>query len=686
MILLSVLCFGLGKKTEFVIDLMEHGITAPRFTENPAYRTTKNTYAELPGELTKEGMYQMQINGKELRKEFVEDSNFLPKEFKPQHFYHKTYRDQPSTLSAYASMLGLYPDSIGWIQYQNMGYSAAEAPFTREEETDVRKALGLPLAPNKLTTRDLTIWAENNGRTFFNDPLNNCPQMHKQMNENLDIANKKYTENKRFDALYEAMEKTLGVPDNVLNFKNAHLYLDDYVTAQANKRSFPEFDEQLAANTWISNYFRRYYYEGRYGNDLNLAKIASTDFFTYTLIAMYGKMKTIKGEITNDHYTNLKYTQFVGNENSLIAADKILNDNPSDPLLPPRFGSNLRFELFENGGKYFVRSSIEEVPLKMKGATDGVMPYEDFMNYLYSSIYYGDIDRYCQGQENPADRMKSTYANYEKYVFSQSPDLKGQQKAVATQTDDGSTFFEQKFVELGQREAPKVVEIQEPVIVTRPSPPMGRVPSYYLNEFPTEYQRYSAARQSYSQTPPRYTRYEGAQVAAAPPTQTRYQTSQTSYAPPPQQPAPIIAAQPPVQRGEFSQMVETSKCACGPKQPAAAPLGVKYNPNETREYKVDIPYLHPVDVPQVIHDTRYVMVPQPVVQTITKPVIQEKLVREKPTEVHHIKLEKAAVAAPIQFVQETPKIGWPWWWWIPLVLLCCCLPLLCCLSYFLCCK
>jgi hypothetical protein len=214
---------------------------------------------------------------------------------------------------------------------------------------------------------------------------------------------------------------------------------------------------------------------------------------------------------------------------------------------------------------------------------------------------------------------------------------------------------------------------------------MGRVPSYYLNEFPMEYQRYSAARQTYAQPPTRYTRYEGAQVAAPPPTQTRYQTPQTSYTSAPVMTAPVMAAPPPTQRAEFTQMVETSKCACGPKQPAVAPMAAKYNPKETREYKVDIPYLHPVDVPQVIHDTRYVMVPQPVVQTITKPVIQEKLVREKPTEVHHIKLEKSA--APIQFVQETPVVaGWPWWWWIPLVLLCCCLPLLCCLLYFLCCK
>lgn len=120
----------------------------------------------------------------------------------------------------------------------------------------------------------------------------------------------------------------------------------------------------------------------------------------------------------------------------------------------------------------------------------------------------------------------------------------------------------------------------------------------------------------------------------------------------------------------FAQMVDSSQCGCGAKKKAVVAKVDKYNPYLTSEHKVDIPYLHPVDVPQVIHDTRVVMVPQPV----AKPIIQTKLIAEKPTEIHHIEMAKKA--GPVQFIEEEKAAaGWPWWWWIPLLLLCCCLPL-----------
>jgi len=120
----------------------------------------------------------------------------------------------------------------------------------------------------------------------------------------------------------------------------------------------------------------------------------------------------------------------------------------------------------------------------------------------------------------------------------------------------------------------------------------------------------------------------------------------------------------------FSNMVETTKCAADDIKVSTAPPVAKYNPYETNEHKADIPFLHPVEVQQVIHDTRVVMVPQPV----PKQIIHEKLITEKPTEIHHIQLEKSA--APVAFAEIAPAAaGWPWWWWIPLLLLCCCLPL-----------
>lgn len=162
-----------AKETKLLIDLLSHGITAPRYTENSLYKVTNNDYPEFPGELTNEGFFQMEQIGKNLKKEFKDDQKFLPNDFRPEMFYHKSYRDEPSVISAYTTMLGAYPDSISWIQFINMGSDTPDPPFDRDDEIEVRKALRLSTNPSDVNTREMTIWSENDGRTFLNDPLNN---------------------------------------------------------------------------------------------------------------------------------------------------------------------------------------------------------------------------------------------------------------------------------------------------------------------------------------------------------------------------------------------------------------------------------------------------------------------------------------------------------------------------------
>ena len=67
-------------------------MTAPRFTENPEYKVTSNSYNEDEGELTKEGDLQMEQFGKQLRREFIGDNQLLPNDYKPENFYHKVYK------------------------------------------------------------------------------------------------------------------------------------------------------------------------------------------------------------------------------------------------------------------------------------------------------------------------------------------------------------------------------------------------------------------------------------------------------------------------------------------------------------------------------------------------------------------------------------------------------------------
>ncbi|CAI2375735.1 unnamed protein product [Moneuplotes crassus] len=799
LLLVLFLSISKGRETKLLVDLQEHGITAPRYTQNPDYIVTFNQYEESPGELTEKGIFQMQKHGKELRKEYIQDKGFLPNDFKPQNFHLEAYRDEPSTLSTYSSMLGVYPDSINWIQYQHTNGDSG-APFEKQDENKVRKTLGLSPNPSQLTTREATIWSESDGKTFFNDPLSNCPEMQNQISKNLQDAHDKYTKNRRFDALFDKMANTFGVERKEITFKSAHLYLDDFVTSQANEKPVPEFDEQFVTEQIIQNYYRKYYFEGLFGDNLDLARVASTPYFNYLLTAMYAKYKTEKGELTNDHYENLKYAQFTGNENAMIAAIKLLNRKTTDPDISPKFGLTLRFELFEEAGKYFVKTTLDGKTFDLDGSPDGIMSYEDFMNLIYSKLYFGDIGNYCRGFDTLQGNDKPILSSYEEYIWNINPEMrishqlsrrgktKFNEQSFVELLKDGTTpgkndefdkyysFIQDRMSPTGQQNLYNKVAPEERKYMLETSSSNSNyeysqpVNTYSSNSYTqaggnTQYQ-YSPQQysQQYSQ-PVTTTSYASSSQPAGSSTtyvsssqpagsSTTYVSSSqpvrtsTSYASSSQpagssttyvsssQPAgastTYVSSQPtvvssnyiaspqpmasstnyvavssqPVQSSsqyvvsqpsdnvEFSNLVETS--AVEYNAPPRKSFPTTYDPHVTVETNVDVPFLHPVEVDQVVHDAQVVAVPQTVIQEkivkVPQPIIQQKIVSvpEKPTEFHHINLNKAPQQS-ISFAQsEEPKKEGEsslWWWLLPLLLLlCCCLPLLCCLLWYLFCR
>ena len=652
------------KQTKLVVDLMKHGATAPRYTANPIYSVTKSTYKEDPGELTDEGTIQMERHGKDLAQEFIVQNKFLPDTFQPENFYQKTYSDEPSVMSAYATMLGAYPDSVSWIQYSSIDSDSNAAPFAREEELEVRRALRLSTEPNRLTTREMTIWSEEEGQTFFNDPTSNCPQLQRDFDSHLDQANNKYSTNQKFDGLYEDMSETFGIPEDKLNFKTAHIYLDDYTTAKANNKPVPKFLDDGATNQQIKNYYHAYEYEGKFGGDTADARIVSNNFLNYVMTTMYGKVQVDKGNIDNDHYNHIKYSQFVGNENAMVAATKMLGITVDGD---PDFASKLRFELYESQGEHYVKSTYDGKPFNLGGSSDGIMKYDDFMKNLYDRLYFGNLNSYCRGQEDISSNTFPTKSTYDEYLKSRNIEFRSAATAKAKPIQESSTvqassvtaksestlrsaksdqsgYVQQGFFELAQvetRPEPRVVEVVEPIYVERPRAAMAerrvvqpRVESMTV-ERPALATRQAAA---YHQPAARASSYYSAGAA--------HESAKQ---------ADVID-------------IDVKKVAgwnIKPKNPCIK--NEKYDPRNTHECTVDIPYLHSLELPQVIHDRQVVVVPQQVpVETVR---VEEKLVTEKPTEIHHFKLEKEAIGAPTQFHEKvTDKSGWPWWWWIPLLL------------------
>lgn len=687
-----------AKETKLLIDLMKHSITTPRFTDNPIYKVTNADYSEGPGELTEEGILKMQEQGVSLQNSFISDNKFLPDKFLPENFYHKTYSDEPSVMSAYSSMLGTYPESIAWTQHVSIDSSSNLGPFERDDELQVRRAMRLTDSPSKLTTRDITVWSEEEGRTFFNDPSINCPQLQRDFDSNLDLANKKYSQNGKYDDLYEDMSETFGIPQDKIDFKTAHLYLDDYITAKANGKQTPKFLEPGTTESLIKNYYKDYEYEGKYGPDTSNARVVSNNFFNYVMTSMYGKTQVDKGTIQNDHYSHLKYAQFIGNENALVAATKML-DIPV--TRDPDFGSTLRFELYEAGGENYVKTTYEGKPVAIGGANDGIMKYDAFMKLLYQRLYFGNVNNYCKGQENIAANSYSKFDSYDEYLKSQHSEFRVAattakpiaSSSTSTVTTSSSTsgssvaasssgssavtsssrasssssasgakaettlrssnskdgWFSQGFVEVEQKATgPKVVEVVEPIVVERP-----RVVQTQL------------------QSPPIYQPRVSAPVRE--PIMYERPVVQTYSAPAPAVRAPVAYSGGYEVSGSSARVIDVDfkkKAGWDRKPDNKCITKAPYDPRNTHECKVDIPYLHAVDLPQVIHDRQVIVVPD--VRVEEKVRVQEKVVTEKPTEIHHIRIdnEPVAIAAPTMFAETIhEESGWPWWWWIPLLLL-----------------
>ena len=291
------------------------------------------------------------------------------------------------------------------------------------------------------------------------------------------------------------MASTLGVSKDKLNFKTAHLYLDDYVVGQANGRQVPAFPEQALEDQRIKNYHKTFEYEGELGSSNSIARVVSHSFLNYVLTKMYGKVQSLKQNNDNSHYQNLKYSQFVGNENLLVASNRMLG---VDPQGPPKFGDNLRFELYESQGQYYVKTTEYGSPVCFAGTSDGVLSFEAFSNFVYQQLYFGNVDKYCSGEEDPTKNAYPVYSTYEEYLKAKNADFNvvktAQKTATATtaqttpkQTtkkskDDG--WYEQGFVEVEQKKSePRVVEVVEPTYIAQPR----RVPQRTYYEPRSEY-------------------------------------------------------------------------------------------------------------------------------------------------------------------------------------------------------
>jgi hypothetical protein len=85
-----------------VIEMFRHGARAPIYNYWDA-----NTY-DFPGELTEVGIKQLYLLGYQLRKEYIENLNFLSETYNPKEIYVRSTDYNRTLMSAQAHLLGLF--------------------------------------------------------------------------------------------------------------------------------------------------------------------------------------------------------------------------------------------------------------------------------------------------------------------------------------------------------------------------------------------------------------------------------------------------------------------------------------------------------------------------------------------------------------------------------------------------
>ena len=103
----SLCSISVFSKLEMVVEVFRHGAREPIFNYWNALSF------QLPGELTSVGMRQHFLLGAQLRQDYIEDQQFLSKNYDPREIYVRSTDYNRTIMSALSQLSGLYPLQTG---------------------------------------------------------------------------------------------------------------------------------------------------------------------------------------------------------------------------------------------------------------------------------------------------------------------------------------------------------------------------------------------------------------------------------------------------------------------------------------------------------------------------------------------------------------------------------------------
>lgn len=290
-------------------------------------------------------MSDLQKLGKDFKKEYVDNQHLLASKYDSNGLYLNADTSTTSMISAYAFILGVYPDNVSYLDISDS--SSGSNLLTAQQQ--VRTKLGLSGTPSRTQNTKVAVTSDD-GYLYWRQPTKHCPIIYSR------------------DQLSASAKPTTRSASSSSRLRSAtnKIQLDDRRTVQKLLEDFPGFNEK----TLLDQY-------------------ENTDHFSYKAGGSQTDAPVVEG---------IKHSHFFIEQASFVDLLKTLGYNQASSA---KTADNIRFEVFENGGKYYAKTYIGGQVVNFKGTQNGAFELSTFLQQVYARLYFSGIEDVCIGQEDP---------------------------------------------------------------------------------------------------------------------------------------------------------------------------------------------------------------------------------------------------------------------------------------------
>lgn len=300
-------------------------------------------------------------------------------------------------------MLGLYPDTLNGVI---LDPTFERTPDGTVKDYDINSVRGnVRLGNPRKATQQGVVYPGNPDAIFLTQLSETYPDITHVIDQQLYDAKVEY-EQTHGTKFYEDFAQAIHRPVDNVNFYSIFRYADDILTTKANGLpSSVNLSKDLMDN--LSVYYGHYFGDGLF-RDTALTRAFAHPFLSSVAHELQLKMEDDQtGKWANNRIHELKHSVYLGNHLTLLASLHLFNEVEDYHV---DFNDELRFQLYKDGSKYFVRTLLNERPLRLEGTANGngEAEWNSWRDYICSKLYYGDHRKVRSGKENPAEHIRLT--------------------------------------------------------------------------------------------------------------------------------------------------------------------------------------------------------------------------------------------------------------------------------------